>query len=373
MAFVFPDNNSFEANPADPSFDFMMNAAIFDFMDEFDMMNMPPPKWMVQYILQERTTNIIYGGKGTYKTFLSLDLCLCVSYGLPFHGRAVKQGAVAYVCGEGGAAISKRIHAWRLHHSIDAAAKSPFFILNRPVHVTEETEVNAFIAHLKQMERDRGVKFKMVVFDTLSKMLAGAKEEQDVIAKVIGYADRIRDELDTVVVFTHHAGKDDERGARGSSVIGCDTDAVFQMRRGKKGTPEHDEISFYAEKIKDAPDDWIKHFRAESIDLPRRDGDEDEQHDSRVLVEFTKQEDGDENQELQRAMIVERMRVGRHSLSAITEAMGKTKGRFNDAIRAAFAEVRTLVHKQTTGKVSVMRIELGGVKGAVIQIDAINQ
>jgi RecA-family ATPase len=344
----------------------------FRFMTEHDMMNMPPPKWQVNGILQEKTTNLIYGGKGSLKTFFILGMAMCMTYDLPFHGRAVKPGAVAYVCGEGGAAIGKRIHAWRQAHDIDGARKSPFYILNRPVRIYDGEEVDAFIQHINRMQIEMNVKFRMVVFDTMSKMLGGQKEDNDVFAKVIGHADRIRDVLETCVVIIHHAGKDEDKGARGGSAAGCDTDAVFRMTRGKVGTPERSEIALYAEKVKDAPDDWTKHYRAKLISLPRREGDEDEQPDSLILEEFDKTNPHyhQENRAMMRMKITERMGAGRHSLSAISVAMAKSKGSFNDAIRDAIAEERTLVHTPS-GKYSVMRVENPANKGATIVIESV--
>ena len=53
------------------------------------------------------------------KTFVALDMALSIAKGLPFHGLPTKQGAVAYIAGEGARGLLGRIEAWYRSKRVD--------------------------------------------------------------------------------------------------------------------------------------------------------------------------------------------------------------------------------------------------------------
>ena len=58
------------------------------------------------------------------------------------------------------------------------------YILNRAVRLLDEEEVNALIINLKETELQHRIKFEMLVVDTVSKSMHGAKEDEEGIGRV---------------------------------------------------------------------------------------------------------------------------------------------------------------------------------------------
>jgi hypothetical protein len=78
-----------------------------------------PTDWLLRGYLEAETLACLFGESGTMKSFLALDMGLCIASGLPWHGRDVPlAGPVVYVAGEGFRGLSRRIKAWLVAHHL---------------------------------------------------------------------------------------------------------------------------------------------------------------------------------------------------------------------------------------------------------------
>src|ERR1043166_3612319 len=75
------------------------------------VMDMPPPSWLVDGLIEEGVLAVLYGASGEGKSFLALDWALSVASSRSWQGRQTRTGAVIYVVAEGGRGIAKRIKA----------------------------------------------------------------------------------------------------------------------------------------------------------------------------------------------------------------------------------------------------------------------
>ncbi len=75
--------------------------------------NGPTLSWLVKDLLIDGGLSTVFGGPGTSKTFLALDLALHIAHGREWFGRKVTQGGVVYVTGEGSTGFRQRMKAWR--------------------------------------------------------------------------------------------------------------------------------------------------------------------------------------------------------------------------------------------------------------------
>ena len=55
-----------------------------------DILQMPPPKWLVYDYLLENSPAMIWGPASSYKSFCALDFALCVATGKPYHENHVQ-------------------------------------------------------------------------------------------------------------------------------------------------------------------------------------------------------------------------------------------------------------------------------------------
>ena len=187
---------------------------------------LPPPEWLVEGLIPEASLVVPFGPPKAGKTFIVLSWCLHVAAGLPWFGRAVKQGAVVYIAGEGTGGLSVRLRAMRQAYGIDVDA--PLFVVPRAVNFRLETAVADLVALVRATVGDMVV--AAVVIDTLARAMPGADENSaQEVGLVIAGCDLVRDELACTVIPIHHSGKDLTRGARGTSALRGAWDTALEI------------------------------------------------------------------------------------------------------------------------------------------------
>src|SRR3954469_17411306 len=75
--------------------------------------------WLVHNLLGHGETSAAYGKPGDGKSVVIQDMALHVAAGWPWHGRAVRQGAVVFVALERRKLVERRAIAFRIKHGID--------------------------------------------------------------------------------------------------------------------------------------------------------------------------------------------------------------------------------------------------------------
>jgi hypothetical protein len=192
-----------------------------------EIRNREPPDYLIDEIVTERSILALYGPSGSLKSFVAIDLGMCVAHGEPWHGKAVKQGHVVYVTGEGTAQLGQRLDAWDIAHGT-SGVDAPFFLLPLGVPVSDPQWVRTLIEDITA----QGIKPAMVWLDTLARTFGQGDEnsQKDMNAYVSG-VDAIRDAFGCTVGIVHHTGKDGDRGLRGSSSLYAAMDTVIRTER----------------------------------------------------------------------------------------------------------------------------------------------
>ncbi len=215
------------------------------FLPTADFLNRIPQQWLIPGILPKDGIAMVFGLSGTYKSFLTMAWSLCIGTGIPWLGRPVMRGYVAYICAEGSYGIGKRVKAWMTHHAYTHVERIA-------VKWFDETMILQDAAHLQELltalEEDFPEPPVMVVIDTLSRCSAGADENSNTeMANLIACADAIRQRLHCTVLIVHHAGKDTQRGPRGASALFGNTETLIAV------TPTTVGCTVSSVKPKDAP------------------------------------------------------------------------------------------------------------------------
>lgn len=104
--------------------------------------------------------------------------------------------------------------------------------MNRPVFPVRESEVKEVLIAAKQIQAECGEKVELIIFDTLARCFGGSDENdaRDMGAFIEG-CDVIKRETGATVLVVHHSGKDEAKGARGSSAFRAALDAEFNIKR----------------------------------------------------------------------------------------------------------------------------------------------
>jgi RecA-family ATPase len=95
-----------------------------------DISVMAYPQWVIDGVLPAESVSMVYGPSGKGKSFWVLDMAACVTTRRKWHGRAVRQGPVVYVAGEGTSGYGARLDAWEKRHGVGA---QDFYLRPEPV------------------------------------------------------------------------------------------------------------------------------------------------------------------------------------------------------------------------------------------------
>lgn len=188
-----------------------------------EMLSLPPPAWLLPDILPDKGVALLYGQPGTLKTFIAIHWsCTLASFGIP----------VLYCAGEGSLGVAQRIKAWCTVHDVDPASL-PLEIVRAAPWATDGGMIDEFI-----QQEAKPFKPELIVMDTLARSAIGLDENSAKdMGQIVALMDAIRTKVDCSVLVIHHAGKDENRGARGSGSLMGGVDAAFEVRKPAKHLP----------------------------------------------------------------------------------------------------------------------------------------
>ena len=198
----------------------------------------PKVTWDVDGLIEHRGFTSIIGTPGAGKSFVALDMILHMATGKPWQGRDVQQQNVLYVIGEGLPGVIARVREWEIRHEEDLRGK--FFMIKEPMLTNGNAATWAWMCALMLKYN-----IKTVVFDTLSRMIAGTDENSSKeMNQVINVFDKVRTVTGAGVVVVHHTSKSGGSG-RGSSALQGALDSEIMVEKDhkldKRGEPIKDD------------------------------------------------------------------------------------------------------------------------------------
>jgi hypothetical protein len=207
--------------------------------------------YMVKGWLDRNCLSMLYGPSNAGKTFVALDIAMHIAAGESWRGLRVNGGPVLYIAAEGGAGIRNRLAA--IKRERPEMASAPFTLL--PVGVDLHGKGDA-LAICKIMPYEAPA---LVVVDTLARSMgAGDENTAKDAAMFVRNCDLIREATGAHVMVIHHTGKDEDRGARGSSALRAAVDNEIQVTS---------EWAILSRKQRDQEPPEPLHFKLRSVTL----------------------------------------------------------------------------------------------------------
>ena len=224
--------------------------------------------YMVKGWLDRNCLSMLYGPSNAGKTFVALDIAMRIAAGKSWRGLRVNGGPVLYIAAEGGAGIRNRLAAIKRERPDMASA--PFTLL--PIGLDLHGQGDA-LAVCEIMPDEAPA---LVVVDTLARSMgAGDENTAKDAAMFVRNCDLIREATGAHVMVIHHTGKDEDRGARGSSALRAAVDNELHV------TSEWEIIS---KKQRDQAPPEPLHFKLRSVTLGM---DEDGESVTSAVVDAT--------------------------------------------------------------------------------------
>ena len=230
-----------------------------------DSLEFKSPEWIIDGMLEANTFSVCFGAPAAGKTFLVLDMALCIAAGRPFHGNDVRQGSVFYIAGEGHNGFARRAAAWSKHNGVSLGGL-PFFKSSRSIVLTDETSVDEMLTIIDEMVQQHGEP-QLVVVDTLARAMGAADENSTKeMGAAIRAVDDIREAYDCTVLAVHHTGHGNKDRARGSSALLGAVDAEFMVEKwSAEDVIAKIEVKFT--KMKDAKTPDMMNFAHKEVEL----------------------------------------------------------------------------------------------------------
>ena len=202
------------------------------FADELST-NYEPPDELIEGVITAGAGSVLYGDSNSGKTFLAIDMACSVARGVDWQGRKVEAGAVVYIASESPGSVRGRLQAYQQHHGCTVPN---FAIVQSSINLyRDDIDTNRIIVLVRQIERQRGVKVRLIVGDTLARLSTGANENSGEMGQVIERFDRIRTECNSHFMLIHHSGKNAANGARGWSGIRAAIDTELEVTDNPTG------------------------------------------------------------------------------------------------------------------------------------------
>lgn len=182
-------------------------------------LKLEPINWLVKNMVESGTITGMFGAPASGKSFLALDLALCIASGKPFYGNNTNKGSVVYFAGEGLNGLKRRLKAWmQSNKEFSQEVDANFYLAERACLLPDE---QLDIAEQLKTIPD----LRLIVLDTLQRTMIGDENSTKDMSEYIRALDYLKQCLPNVtVLLIHHTGHGDATRARGSSVLKASLD-----------------------------------------------------------------------------------------------------------------------------------------------------
>ena len=223
-----------------------------------------PPEFLVDGLIETETLGQIFGDPGAGKSFVGVDLALSVATGFPFHGRAVRQGPVFLIAGEGHNGLTRRFAAWSLHNGVSIENAS-LFMSNRPAQFLDADSAAGVTEAVRELAAQHG-KPALIEIDTLARNYGpGDENSTSDMSAFIAAVDDLKAEFPgCAIALIHHTGHAEKKRGRGAMALKGALDWEYLVEKAD------DIIRLTNTKMKDAEPPAPLAFTLETVTL--RDG-----------------------------------------------------------------------------------------------------
>ncbi len=189
------------------------------------------PIFLVDGLIEEDSTSIIFGDPGTGKSLVAIDLSASIATGTAFHDRRVLCGSVFYIAGEGMNGLRRRFAAWEAVRGVSLNGAA-LFQSRAAAQMLDDQSAAMVMDAVEKMVRDYGPP-RLIVLDTLARNFGPGDENstQD-MNRFVAAMDRLRERFaGSSVLIVHHSGHGEKGRARGSSVLKAAADSEYLVTR----------------------------------------------------------------------------------------------------------------------------------------------
>lgn len=212
--------------------------------------------WLIEGLMEVGNLGLIFGQAASCKSLIVQDACFCISAGIDFHGKRVKQGNVVYIAGEGFAGLSKRFKALEKSYGIST---NNLFLSEQPAAFMDAGSAFDVSESIKNIGGA-----SLIVIDTLHRnMGAGDENSSKDFAQFLSNIDQFLKPTGATILIIHHNGHDAKERSRGSSAIRAAMDIEYMV------TKDGDIVTMSNTKMKDFEPPVPVSFKLKQVEIGR--------------------------------------------------------------------------------------------------------
>ncbi len=222
--------------------------------------NLSGPQYLIKPFLEKSSLCVMFGESGAYKSFVALDLALCIAFGVDYHDHNAHQGSVVYICGEGSGGIARRIESWLIDHKL-TDKEAPFYLSTVPAELFSIGNAEEIAEVISQSCKDPA----LIIIDTLSTNMGEGDESSnpDVATLMKNVNLSFRDRFNSGVMIVHHVGHGSNDRERGAYAIRANADSRILIKKEQ----DHS-CSIHCKKMKDGPEFLPVAFNTQVVTIP---------------------------------------------------------------------------------------------------------
>jgi hypothetical protein len=220
-------------------------------------------EYLVPSMFYKSSTAKVFGPPGGTKSYLILDLALCLATGRPWRGQRLGRHRVHYVMAEGEPVNRLRTRGWLHHYDVDPAELEGWLtVIPQGVLLTPEGVAD----YLPRVEADAPA---LVILDTKNAMMDGDESSPSDAAVMVRALRAIRDAAaGACVLLVDHTGLFDETRGRGTNAVMAAMDTEILVTRDRSGL-----ASAKVTRDKAADPGYTAYYRLHAVeDVPRKPG-----------------------------------------------------------------------------------------------------
>lgn len=218
------------------------------------------PKWIIKDIIDVNSLSCIFGAPGSMKSFLAIDMGLCIASDKAWHGHDTERsGPVFYICGEGYNGIRKRVNAWREYNEV-GLDEVPFYASNTSIQILENDSIGKLNGAIEGLVSEHGNP-SLIIVDTLNRNFGdGDENSTGDMTRFVAKLDLIKNRYGCAVLIIHHTGLKDAKRARGASALQAALDWEYLVKKDKTGT-----VTLTCTKSKDFDEPEPMSFKPQTV------------------------------------------------------------------------------------------------------------
>src|SRR5690625_331296 len=186
--------------------------------------------WIITDIVPAGGVVSMVGASVVGKCYIAVDVACSIASGMQWLGHEVDNpGGVVYVAVQGGGGVGKPVLAWAQQHGMQDVPKL-HMILDAPI-IDDQADAALVSETLAELARRIEQPIKMVILDTLNRVMQGEENSATAMAALMRGVETIRQRLGCAVQIIHHTGHGEQQRARGSSAFFAALDSEITIKK----------------------------------------------------------------------------------------------------------------------------------------------